>query len=1030
MAKTLSYSILAAFICLLSDCILIAADQPIQEASSNKGVLHWNNGDMLKGTLLGYEDDYLHFQSDQFGAVVEVHSDFIASLDFKTPIAPVKPKGDFRIETVTGDVFFGALKAIDDQHVDLLSDRSGELKLRREFVREIRQLKHTQVLYDGPRWLDGWKVLKAGRMVSEWNATEHGYLHTKKYGGELFHELPVSDVAEINIVLSWSDKPGFQLDFATPKELVATRPRPRLSIKSWGDDVVAQSAMAATDFQHLLKLADRQKELRLRLLWDNKAGEIAIMGDGGTKLGRVIVKKNQPTEGFGILIKNRSDDLTLEQIRVSKWNGASKSEDQLAGKSYVRLASGKLTPWTELKFDAGSTSLALEDGKTVELSDMAIAEFVPTGSAGFQSHHIRFADGTEFSCKLTAISETYLEAVVPSAFGTLRVKRDNIESLRSFQGRTNEFDFHLVGSGSRLSGNLRPISESDALGWSPIGARKPVPIRVGVDQTIERRMGQVAGPRMHSGTEVVYLRDDSLLIGDVKTIDEKELVFVTPYSTEQAIPLGEVRAVEMLKGAGRVNFASPDWEFMREARPVQRSQEYLEVADPISMRDLGLSHDGKVSFHCSWDEDFVGLLTIHLGTADKQPRNSIARFTFSRDRLSARCLVDSVASRTLPTIPNRRASISLEADDDRLTVWVNGIMAFKAKTKRKIEGQGIWLQCGSAQGPMANKTGRKAVMTIERLRIGQNASRLGAGFASDEELEMVLKLPRNLAQDAPKTVMCSNNGDLLRGELQSLDSDTIKFASKYEKIAMPRSEVSALVWLHEDETVNPGNNSLRMTLRNGSVIHLQNAKVDDETMVGEHSLVKACTIPLREVLKIQNSASEWASLGSMVKWKLEPTPEPKFVDADDGGLDSSLVGVDVSSVEIPLLNDDVFRIGDHTDTVIVLDFWASWCAPCIRSLPKMVNLERSYSDGKVKLLAVNQEETKFTINEFLANRNLDMTVGLDTDLSLSRKFLVGTLPQTVLIGRTGKVERVFIGTPTDLHKTLQTAINDLLPPTD
>ena len=145
----------------------------------------------------------------------------------------------------------------------------------------------------------------------------------------------------------------------------------------------------------------------------------------------------------------------------------------------------------------------------------------------------------------------------------------------------------------------------------------------------------------------------------------------------------------------------------------------------------------------------------------------------------------------------------------------------------------------------------------------------------------------------------------------------------------------------------------------------------------------------------------------------------------------SLIGEPAPKFELAMLDGSRFKLEDYLGKeVIVLDFWASWCAPCIRSLPKMVNLERSYSDGKVKLLAVNQEETKFTINEFLANRNLDMTVGLDTDLSLSRKFLVGTLPQTVLIGRTGKVERVFIGTPTDLHTTLQSAINDLLEPTD
>ena len=86
--------------------------------------------------------------------------------------------------------------------------------VRREAVRELRQLDHNKVLYDGPRWLDDWRVLKVGRELSEWQATDMGYLTTEKYGAEIFHDLPQLDQAEINLAISWKEKPGFQVDFS------------------------------------------------------------------------------------------------------------------------------------------------------------------------------------------------------------------------------------------------------------------------------------------------------------------------------------------------------------------------------------------------------------------------------------------------------------------------------------------------------------------------------------------------------------------------------------------------------------------------------------------------------------------------------------------------------------------------------------------------------------------------------------------------------------------------------------------------
>jgi thiol-disulfide isomerase/thioredoxin len=183
------------------------------------------------------------------------------------------------------------------------------------------------------------------------------------------------------------------------------------------------------------------------------------------------------------------------------------------------------------------------------------------------------------------------------------------------------------------------------------------------------------------------------------------------------------------------------------------------------------------------------------------------------------------------------------------------------------------------------------------------------------------------------------------------------------------------------------------------------------------------------VLRIENGESANESSSSLVNWKLEKTPEPKFVEDGAGdGLDSLLIGQNVSDVQLSMFDDSSLRLGDE-GRVIILDFWATWCAPCIRSLPRLVNLAKQYPDDKVRFIGVNVEENEFTIQGFLSSRGIEMEVATDLDASLANKFGVKTIPQTIIIHK-GKVERHFVGAPADLHEKIAESVSILMPPTD
>ena len=93
----------------------------------------------------------------------------------------------------------------------------------------------------------------------------------------------------------------------------------------------------------------------------------------------------------------------------------------------------------------------------------------------------------------------------------------------------------------------------------------------------------------------------------------------------------------------------------------------------------------------------------------------------------------------------------------------------------------------------------------------------------------------------------------------------------------------------------------------------------------------------------------------------------------------------------------------------MLDMWATWCPPCRASLPHLDKLHESVKDKGVNVYAMNVQEDKSDVEKFINDTGLKTPVILDSDGAVSQKYKVTGIPQTVVIGRDGKVSKVFIG---------------------
>lgn len=103
------------------------------------------------------------------------------------------------------------------------------------------------------------------------------------------------------------------------------------------------------------------------------------------------------------------------------------------------------------------------------------------------------------------------------------------------------------------------------------------------------------------------------------------------------------------------------------------------------------------------------------------------------------------------------------------------------------------------------------------------------------------------------------------------------------------------------------------------------------------------------------------------------------------------------------------RLSDLRGRPVIINFWATWCAPCRKEMPQFVAAYSRYRDEGLEIVAVNLQEGKSIASRFADDYGMDFTVVVDVDGEVGDQYRLLGLPTTYFVGRDGVIRSVFTG---------------------
>jgi thiol-disulfide isomerase/thioredoxin len=740
------------------------------------------------------------------------------------------------------------------------------------------------------------------------------------------------------------------------------------SLETWGDwIVIVRETDSRADVSPVVRLEKGPGRIHLRLLFDRTTGRVAVYSAEGKLLGEATAPDEEETHARGGLrFENKSGDLRVEYLAVHTWFGEAPTAVD-ASRSYLQTSNGKIEYCDSLTYDAEAGEFVVTVSEQTA-SDDAADKLTPDANSNVDAG----SDADEKEAKSAAPAEPTRIA----AADVTMLSFQPTESLQQPSLRAALYD------GSRISGELERVANGRLL------LRRP-----GIDKSLELPIEQ--------------LRLLASLIAK-------------PAHVDAVGRLGRLEGEGVRLHGWLVDSLSDE------------PQE--EEASSLRWQPQGCSTSSSLV------ADFSGSVVYR---EPPPPANQAKKPVRPRVAAQAKPVgVFAVLQAVGAGAPIKKDPVLMNtgpAQEPQL-LWLRAGDRLPCSIE-SIDDRGVTFKSTTVA---ATFLPHDAVKAWER-----QGGRPPRSLDPDKR-ERLLTLPRMQRANPPTHLIESTQGDYLRGQLEELNEKTVLVSVRLETKRLAVDDVASIVWFDpmppananaaddgdepppedkqpaRDDLATDLEGSLQAIRADGVRLTFRPQSVAKGVINGDSKLLGECHVDVREVdqLLLGGAISAAAEDLAYHQWRLKPAADPQFVSegADSAARptgEGELTDKPAPDFRLELLEGGEFTLSQERGKVVVLDFWASWCGPCMQSLPKLKKIAEEFKDRDVRFVAVNMQEDRETATEALQRLEIELEAALDVDGAAGEKFAVSAIPHTVVIDSRGVVAAVLIGGGPDVEQRIR-----------
>ncbi len=1003
----------------------------------------------MTGQFLGCDETTALFAAPLFRDPISVRLGELSHVELAA--GERQPKGPFIALLADETNVAGDIVAITGASVTMRNARLGDLVLQREEIVSIRRIDASDP--------GGVPPVAVSSALTDFLAGEVPVLRKPN-----LNAAPAADAKIVTIPSTLPEMADIVL-----KMRVKPEPRFKLVITGAnGRNVILEATegtlhgdlvLQGRVFLRIWRVPAVDGFAKLHLLWNQRTGACHLYSSTGEPLGDtnrgpvadVLAEKQ------GVRTENRGAVDSIELLGVNSWDGELPKGDA-DDKPSVRLVDGSVVTGTVVSSDAREVLVRPEKGGEIKimLEKIAKIKLVRRGIAAARPRQTElwFHDGTRIGGKLTGIKDG--TGAMMTRFGKEPVKFALGDVARvMFSGLSDESDKSdssaieffvdtLHHDAGVLHGDLMPGGEG--LRWKTRGTVAAVMIASGVEFSISRMVGKGAG----ADDALFFLSNGEVLSGKLSGMTRESIDAEWVTAGRATIPADMLRAIRL--PGDRVSISGFDDEgwvpIANDKGAVSLKKDEALMKGSCALGHPDIMRADEIRF--TWEKpERYATLTMKLFCNEVSTTASGVSFYLQVSNSAVRVMQQIGTGRYRTISPdmrfNERLAVRLKTVDEGVQVFIDDSRGFLISVpEEQRHGSGLVMSSNASlqRRVLAVANGKLFVGTADSpIKLtGLSTQTTGTGAWSPFVLPHVkaeaLTIPRFRKDDPPRHILIGANRDVLRGEIEAIAGEHLRFRSGLDVVTIPLARIAAIITPKEPtnersasstETLLLPDKSVSdilasaikraregpppahlVTLNNGARIRMTIEHVDAKTMSGAHPLLGRCTVPLAQVKTIQSPATATLpSSSGLHTWQLAYAREP--VLPESGGEENALLDKGAPVFSLPLLGGGDFDLSKHAGKVVVLDFWATWCGPCVKSLPGLIEAMSVFPADKVALIGVNQGESETVVQKFLEVRGWKLTVARDSAQKVARAYGVEGIPHTVIIGRDGKIVWVKTG---------------------